>query len=751
MKRFISFMLAALFLCTVAGAETDILFDRELYGDIQFHCVGMSDRLYTFVSSVVKEGGKVEFENGYTVTYDFSEPIAILENEYPSDLYGYSNGSFKPLLPAYFPGTNGLYHLYLAYDPDPDVLNYHICSVDLVDDKIVGLNEICVINMYEIDEYFIPDSHTSYMCGEHLLMLYSPDIDDHVLIDYDAAEGDFSIIETDPDGERFNIEGICQYDDVSVLIFTLADCSGGSVVKIYKYTPEEEAFDELAVLERDITARTREFYCPAYDASTDTLYYCENGKALAMRGFDTDDVRLLGNVDESMAGLEIGSGGCIVNGVYVLYNCMCIQIIDESSGEVKKNDADLNIFGFRGDAVSAAASAYSMRNSGANVNFIEQRPEGSSISADIISQSDAFDIYMIKVSSGDFASMAERGFLLPIQSDALDEFGENLYPQIRGVLGDGEHLFALPYEFEANVLAYDPTIFEALGLTEDDVPTTWREFVDLLTRMPEMIEDTDYYTFLSYDTHIDLVYEVVKAYCREYVSGNRIDQSEMCALINDIMALDLEAIGWEQTDVFADMLNNSVFFKDNILLSGDNLKRSQPMLLSLGGEAAKMNTRISVLVINPYSSKREKAIEFMELVLDFIPQEYLARMRADWEGGVKRPNADDSLAEYDKQISLIEESIAATSSEDEIEEYEEMLSDVIYEREYFLENAYWEISPEAFDMYREYAQTMAIDTYLGLDFENEIAPVVSMYMDGGMSTEAMLKEITRKINYAAYE
>ncbi len=748
MKRFISFMLVALFLCTVAGAETDILFDRQIYDDAQFHCVGMNDRLYTFMTL---NGGMLESEKGYTVTYDFSEPIAMMENEYPSDLYVDSNGSFKPGIPAYFPGTNGLYHLYFTYDPDPNVHNYHICSVELSDDLIVGLDEICVINMNEIDEYFLPTDGL-YMCGGHLLMLYSDTDEDYVLIDYDTAAGEYRIIETDPDREQFNIMGMCPYDDASVLICTLPYSTGGSVAKIYRYTPEEEAFEELAVLESDFDSQAREFGCPAYDASTDTFYYCENWKAMAMRGFDTDDVSLLSNVDESFAfDLMIGSGGCVVNGAYVLYNCEFIQIVYESSGEGEKSDADLNIFGFRGEDVSAAASLYSMRNSGANVNFIEQRPEGSSISADIISQSDAFDIYMIKVSGSDFASMAKRGFLLPIQSDALDEFGENLYPQIRGVLGDGEHLFALPYEFEANVLAYDPTIFEALGLTEDDVPTTWREFVDLLTRMPEMIEDTDYYIYLSYYPRRELVYQVVKAYCREYVSGNRIDQSEMCALINDIMALDMEEIGWERTDVYEEMLNNSVFFNDNILLSGDNLKHSQPMLLSLGGEAAKMNTRISVLVINPYSSKREKAIEFMELVLDFIPQEYLARMRADWEGGVKRPNADDSLAEYDKQISLIEESIAATSSEDEIEEYEEMLSEAIYEREFFLENFYWEISPEAFDMYREYAQTMAIDTYLGLDYENEIVPVVSMYIEGGMSVEAMLKEITRKINYSAYE
>lgn len=88
MKRFISLMLAALFLCTVASAETDVLFDRQIYDDVQFHCVAMGDRLYTFASSAVKEGERVEFEKGYTITYDFSEPIAILENEYPLELYG---------------------------------------------------------------------------------------------------------------------------------------------------------------------------------------------------------------------------------------------------------------------------------------------------------------------------------------------------------------------------------------------------------------------------------------------------------------------------------------------------------------------------------------------------------------------------------------------------------------------------------------------------------------------------------------
>lgn len=629
--------------------------------------------------------------------------------------------------------------------------NYYICSVELSDDRIVALDEICEINMKEIDEYFIPTGGM-YMCGEHLLMLYDHATDEYVLVDYDTVEGEYRIIENDPDRDQFKITGMCPYDDTSVLICTLPDSSDGSVVKIYRYTPEKEIFDELAVLESDISSRTREFYCPAYDATTDTFYYCENGKAMAMRGFDTDDVSLLGDVDEGICfSIGFGSGGSVLNGVYVLYNSESIKIVHESSGEAENNDADLNIYGFRTEAVTSAASAYSMRNSGTNVNIIEQRPEGSSISADIISQSDVFDIYLIKVSGSDFAALAERGYLLPIQSDALDEFGENLYPQIRGVLGDGKHLFALPYEFDEDVLAYDPTIFEALGLTEEDVPTTWREFVDLLTRMPEMLEDTDYYTFLSFDPRRDLVYQVVKAYCREYVSGNRIDQSEVCALIDDIMALDLNAIGWEQHDVYDDMSGNSVFFNDNILLSGSNLNHSQPLLLSLGGETPKMNTRISVLVINPYSSNRENAIEFMELVLDFIPQEDMACMRADWEGGVKMPNADDSLAEYDEQISLIEEIIAATSSDDEIEEYEEMLSDTIYEREYFLENAYWEISPEAFDMYREYAQTMAIDTYPGLDFENEIEPVVSMYMDGGISTEAMLKSITRKLNYAAYE
>ncbi len=80
-----------------------------------------------------------------------------------------------------------------------------------------------------------------------------------------------------------------------------------------------------------------------------------------------------------------------------------------------------------------------------------------------------------------FRQYAEGGSLYPY-GDQITDY-EDFYPALRdSYTYDGE-LYCVPKDFGTHALVINVDMWEAAGLTEDDIPTTWEELTEVATRL----------------------------------------------------------------------------------------------------------------------------------------------------------------------------------------------------------------------------------------------------------------------------
>ncbi|MBS6415497.1 MAG: sugar ABC transporter substrate-binding protein [Corynebacteriales bacterium] len=91
------------------------------------------------------------------------------------------------------------------------------------------------------------------------------------------------------------------------------------------------------------------------------------------------------------------------------------------------------------------------------------------------------DVFLL--SPGDFLRYANGGVLRDL-SDKLDNsVRADFTPGFLESRSDGDKLYAIPMDAEPLAIFYSPAAFEAGGLSEGDIPTTWEEFVAVAEKL----------------------------------------------------------------------------------------------------------------------------------------------------------------------------------------------------------------------------------------------------------------------------
>ena len=677
---------------------------------------------------------------GYSVAEDPTQPIAPMEYELESEIpYNYFPSGNQ--IGAYSFLEDGYFHLYdVAFDVENAISHEEIASFDYIGADM---------------PYFYP--LMPVICGDYFVCASMSETGAYSLYALDMPEGTMRETDTDDENALINVVGICPYDDESVIVAT-QDVDLGPTVSFYLYTPEDGALAQATVISMDQVDMT--FSTPAYDPETDTIYYIIDDTLYAMTGFDQDTITALPDYQGECFCMQNGQALVLNDSYYVVSDgtTLCAASLNPDA-VVEPAQNELTIYS-RGeeDVVYNTINAYGRDKGGATVQYITERPAGSSISADIIAQSGAIDLYMIETNSAEYAALVNRGYLLPIESDEIQSFVDRMYPQMRDeITRDGQAL-ALPVNFDVSCISYNPAVFSALGLTEDDVPETWMELLTLLQRMPELVADTDYAVFgawnIDYYMRSRLANAIITDFCQRYVAGEALDTAQLSALITELDEIDFTSMGLStDPDNRQDGDDeNTVFFLSNeiSLRRDDGFFLSMPLALQEGMQGV-IDGEMTVVILNPYSTNQEAAIAFLETMLDNVPATVQASVCADWEGGVKMDGADDFLQSAEDNIAAIQAELEVATDEDEIEQYQALLDEALASKDRVMDRFYWEVSPDLLEKYQEMAGKIGVVTYLGLDFSAEIVPIIDKYLDGGLTADAMISHVINKLNIAIHE
>ncbi|MGI6238847.1 MAG: extracellular solute-binding protein [Christensenellales bacterium] len=627
-------------------------------------------------------------------------------------------------------------------------------------DEGVELDWDDLIETYDEYEY-AQDMRSPFLWEDKLVFTTYMSSGMPTVVVMDINTGDCELLEPDIGGQNAQIQGMTRYRDGQALIAVVSYDSGDNPLQFYVMDIEtgdtEEAFSIESTNYRYATNLL-------YDEATDALYYTLSGELYRMDGLDPATA-------VSVAAVQIDEWSdyppaLTDDGFFICadYETVIARNTDPSARAAQ------NITVYTGYNRSLEEAYHTFSGKHPEVEVVLATNFESIIDA-MMNQSSAVDIYTVYVGSEDYAALFDRGYLAELtDSDAITTLVEGMYDGIRAVVQkDGETL-ALPVELYTNVMSYNPVAFGKMGLTEDDVPTDWLSYLQLIRRAADLYEDAGVMVFELYMTQEDaratLFYRLINDYM-VYLTKTpdaemAFDTPLMRELLAELEAIDFTAYGLMEE--YDDAEATRVYSSDNrsmfqtygdVSVSVYSFQDEQqlPMPLSMDGVVPPMiEAQLSVAVVNPYSENRALAIEYLEHAAELFPQMFLANASPNWDEPIRNVYYEESYGHYIEQIESIEAELEKAAEEDKAE-WEQQLADWQGYLAEFEEVGAWEASAESIAKYREYADYLVVSEFFGIGGENyeDFYGSIQQYLEGNIDAGAMLSGIDKKLKMMLLE
>lgn len=401
---------------------------------------------------------------------------------------------------------------------------------------------------------------------------------------------------------------------------------------------------------------------------------------------------------------------------------------------------------------------------------------------------EALDLYSFYLPGDAFAALRNKGYLAELSgsSDLLAAVTE-MFPNLtKQVLVDG-HLYALPVEVSTSCWSIDTAVLEDVGLTAEDVPTTYLELLNLIDEwITSYVEDYPEHALMDYpySLSMQLFSQIMMAQIAECEADGRtltFTDADFIATLNklDSMREKLQAYENQWSDD-----NNNVYVTDsgvtysgvtysgNAVIGGSYDTSSEgpllssyasidihyasnpestavPLMLSIQpNHDSSVIGDIRVMAVNRSSKNADAAMNLLT---------YLAVNRSDYQKSLLSPaytdNIEDSFYEENKanHESYIDEltKAMATADDSEKRDYQEAIQN--------LTDALTRLSPYQYttedillyDSQMENVRIIESTVFYGDD--NEASTLVKRYMDGNITVDQFVRELTRIVQMMIME
>ena len=384
---------------------------------------------------------------------------------------------------------------------------------------------------------------------------------------------------------------------------------------------------------------------------------------------------------------------------------------------------------------------------------------------DMITQNDAYDIYWIDVSTGCLSVLTQKGYYVPLDaSSTLTSAIDAMDPNLTALLRSDGHYAAFPQTATAHMLCINTKTMEEFGLTEEELPRTFSEFLPWLAEQHEKSRDLDR---VVWDTQRSLRHNAFALLLDLYIK-----QCEQEHMMPDFISHDFpELLGQidqyfvDSTPLAAPQVVNGE--PELPLLSqqdmGDMLSVSNgwiPLSLALSeGLEPVYDVQLQVYLINPFSEHQEEALAFLETVSSYLDARkavaYLnpAGIYTNAETGMilsGTPIAPVERPEYAAEYAAYEEERGRLAASLETLEPQEVKDAQLKIKEInsslgFLEQLRWYVSPQniaRMESYRPFFHVRGEATFFA-SVTDAMSTYTNQYISGIIGTQEMLQLLQR--------
>lgn len=495
-------------------------------------------------------------------------------------------------------------------------------------------------------------------------------------------------------------------------------------------------------------------------AGNGSLYYMDGSHVM---GLDTatGETRLSAYTGQGMYGSSSGQR-LFADGWYVTgdYSGVNVYMLDSES---LKNGA-LTIFGESGSethrAVLKQHPELSVDVAGEYTNDIEKLTQA------MVADTGAYDVLLLNLAYMPVDRLIQKGYCTDLSAQAgVMERVNQMYPQlVEAVTVDGK-MYGAPVQLSGNAFSVNMKLWAELGLTEDDLPTSFVELMDFVANwVYDYGEDHPDIPLFSYSQSGEMLYSLLLnnyvAYCQQQGTGLKFDTPLFRTLMESYHAIDFEEIS-----AIADQDDEEFYWSPDALFDsassigylGYQNENTQVMPLSLeeGGDPF-FPVYMGVLLINPRTTRMAEAITYVESYLDNLEKvsaniTLFPEHNEPVENSYYRRNkaeVEEQLSDARKRLETVSDENRA-DVENELKWLEERLAET--------ENYRYTVSSEQIQHYRDiiapYTFVMRQSVFTGANSSvaQEINKLLMQYMEGAASLDQLVKELDQRVRLMELE
>ena len=577
------------------------------------------------------------------------------------------------------------------------------------------------------------------------------------LLALDLEDAGVEVIELDTDNE---VNGMTPFSEGKLLLVTTR--YGESVeAELMLYDLAEESLTSLGALPCDGWSAPAGI---AYDEARGMIYY-ELGGSVWRMAVSEDGLGEPQEFGDMPLDVYTDSSAVVLGDLYILASYD--GVVGRDVTAEKMPDEKLRIVN----------RAYINEIKTAYYDFTDAHPEymvsisdstsTDTLLQDMMNRSPDVDIYTLSLTDSAFTALMNRGFLSELSSsDTLSAEVGAMYDSIKNaVMKDGE-LYAVPMYLYANCLTINEKLLtEKLGYTQEQMPKTWAEVFGLLSDLAATHKLEEYPEvsllgpgYIESDVKSNFFAMMMNSYY-VWLDADEANLTRAGGVLEGLCEA-FEAIDWSAFGLPTEYEENGEweYVEENILFSNDNVQpgyyRSEsfePLLLSIAdGEPPMISTEISVAFVNPFSTHREAAIEYLELTFSKIDKTTRIALMPGENEPILSPWYEENLKYYDETIADYEAQLADEKLDEENRDMlEQSLADMKQWREEYEKKGQWQVSAEDIERYREYAQYLV--PMRSAIWNDGGYSQISQYMDGAITAKQLCSEMEKTLQMQRLE
>lgn len=496
-------------------------------------------------------------------------------------------------------------------------------------------------------------------------------------------------------------------------------------------------------------------YCAALDA----VIFTDRSRIMGMKDFA--EPRQYGYAPMTYVSQLVVLGESVVLSDY---NNTQIRPLDENF----KTDEYLTVGG--GAWMDDGARLFASRNPNVPIYFSDvYGNDVETLSQAMVSGEDSVDVILQNISYSSFETLMEKGYCADLSGyPELVAAVNRMHPAIRDtVMKDGK-LYAIPTDMNGWGWFYSPRVLEAVGLTEEDIPTNFVDLCDLVTRWnDEMLDEYPNYSLFDYvsDTKMQLFYWMMDAYldwCTAQGRDVTFDTPEFRAMMTA-----LEGVYCEDMDrVFEDEMSSDMY-REGLLVSGyqtvgdfdwmsgdSEWQRFVPMTLTADTEHA-FGVDLNVMFINPRSAHMDSAVQLLLCQLEALDDTRKHVMFTDETEPVPDPYFEERMKNAQESLAAAKEALekADESEKKDLQEYVERMEQYAKDTE----NRRYSISQQQIDYYQQNVVPKLFvkrPTFFSGTQDNsskELSELMSRFREGQIGLDQFIHEADNKLRMMRLE